>query len=322
MDFELTDDQASLHDELRRFLAGRVDSDARRAMAEQPGAVDRELWRELGAMGVFAPRRRRRPTAASASAWPKRRSSSRSWAGPRCPARWSPPSLAAAVGGLGIDGAATARRSSAWSRPGTRSLVEHLDGLDVAGGARRRRCGRGRATVGRRPRRRPARPAHPGDAGARCARRGGRSTPRLRSRAQGRLGAAGAALQVGLGTAALELGHRVRQGARAVRPADRLVPGGEAPARRRRGRRRGGPGRGLRRRRSRRRGAAEGHRVDDRPHRGQPGRAHRHQACIQVHGGMGFTWELDAHLFLKRVLVLDQAPGTPADAVDAVAATL
>ena len=42
-------------------------------------------------------------------------------------------------------------------------------------------------------------------------------------------------------------------------------------------------------------------------------------ACIQVHGGMGFTWELDAHLLLKRVLVLDQAPSTVEDAIDAMA---
>ena len=46
------------------------------------------------------------------------------------------------------------------------------------------------------------------------------------------------------------------------------------------------------------------------------------EACIQVHGGMGYTWELDAHLFLKRVLVLDQAPGTVSGALGVVAATL
>ena len=26
---------------------------------------------------------------------------------------------------------------------------------------------------------------------------------------------------------------------------------------------------------------------------------------IQIHGGMGFTWEVDVHLFLKRAWVLD-----------------
>ena len=46
-------------------------------------------------------------------------------------------------------------------------------------------------------------------------------------------------------------------------------------------------------------------------------------ACIQVHGGMGYTWELDAHLFLKRAIVLDvtSAPQLEA-AIDALAATL
>ena len=32
------------------------------------------------------------------------------------------------------------------------------------------------------------------------------------------------------------------------------------------------------------------------------------RASIQVHGGMGYTWELPVHLYLKRILVLDQVP--------------
>ncbi|GJM37215.1 MAG: acyl-CoA dehydrogenase [Acidimicrobiales bacterium] len=31
--------------------------------------------------------------------------------------------------------------------------------------------------------------------------------------------------------------------------------------------------------------------------------------CVQVHGGMGYTWEVDAHLFLKRAWVHDLAFG-------------
>lgn len=31
--------------------------------------------------------------------------------------------------------------------------------------------------------------------------------------------------------------------------------------------------------------------------------------CVQVHGGMGYTWEVDAHLFLKRAWALDLAFG-------------
>jgi alkylation response protein AidB-like acyl-CoA dehydrogenase len=34
------------------------------------------------------------------------------------------------------------------------------------------------------------------------------------------------------------------------------------------------------------------------------------KACVQVHGGMGFTWEVDAHLYLKRAWVLDTMFGS------------
>ena len=40
------------------------------------------------------------------------------------------------------------------------------------------------------------------------------------------------------------------------------------------------------------------------------------RACVQVHGGMGFTWEHDAHLYLKRALVLDAGIGSPDEAVE------
>lgn len=43
------------------------------------------------------------------------------------------------------------------------------------------------------------------------------------------------------------------------------------------------------------------------------------KTCIQVHGGMGFTWEVDAHLFLKRAWVLETQFDTPDDAAEAVA---
>lgn len=35
------------------------------------------------------------------------------------------------------------------------------------------------------------------------------------------------------------------------------------------------------------------------------------RASIQVHGAMGYSWEVDVHLFLKRALALTQAWGTP-----------
>jgi alkylation response protein AidB-like acyl-CoA dehydrogenase len=34
------------------------------------------------------------------------------------------------------------------------------------------------------------------------------------------------------------------------------------------------------------------------------------RSCVQVHGGMGFAWEVDAHLFQKRAWILDQMCGS------------
>ena len=43
------------------------------------------------------------------------------------------------------------------------------------------------------------------------------------------------------------------------------------------------------------------------------------KTCIQVHGGMGYTWEVDAHLMLKRAYVLEASFGTRDDWADALA---
>jgi alkylation response protein AidB-like acyl-CoA dehydrogenase len=41
---------------------------------------------------------------------------------------------------------------------------------------------------------------------------------------------------------------------------------------------------------------------------------------VQNHGGMGYTWEADAHLFLKRAWLLEHTFGTRAAHLDALAA--
>jgi hypothetical protein len=46
------------------------------------------------------------------------------------------------------------------------------------------------------------------------------------------------------------------------------------------------------------------------------------KTAIQVHGGMGFTWEVDMHLYLKRAWVLETVFGTSDETADAVAATV
>ena len=46
------------------------------------------------------------------------------------------------------------------------------------------------------------------------------------------------------------------------------------------------------------------------------------KSATQVYGGMGFTWEVDVHLYLKRAWVLDTHFGSVDHHADAVAALL
>jgi alkylation response protein AidB-like acyl-CoA dehydrogenase len=46
------------------------------------------------------------------------------------------------------------------------------------------------------------------------------------------------------------------------------------------------------------------------------------RACIQVHGGMGYTWEIPAHYYLKRTWVLESSFGTLEEHCEKVAARI
>ena len=46
------------------------------------------------------------------------------------------------------------------------------------------------------------------------------------------------------------------------------------------------------------------------------------RACIQVHGGMGFTWEIAAHYYWKRSWVLESCFGSVDEHADALAEKL
>jgi alkylation response protein AidB-like acyl-CoA dehydrogenase len=46
------------------------------------------------------------------------------------------------------------------------------------------------------------------------------------------------------------------------------------------------------------------------------------KAGVQVHGGMGYTWEVDAHLFLKRAYALEPAFGSVDECADEMAGFL
>ncbi|AZQ35512.1 acyl-CoA dehydrogenase [Streptomyces cyaneochromogenes] len=54
MRFQLTDDQRALRDGVRELLTRRFGAEALRAAVDAPGRLDRALWRELGAAGFFA----------------------------------------------------------------------------------------------------------------------------------------------------------------------------------------------------------------------------------------------------------------------------
>ncbi|MFD4001132.1 acyl-CoA dehydrogenase family protein [Streptomyces rubiginosohelvolus] len=54
MDFQLSDDQRALRSGMRDLLGAAFDRDRLRAAVEREGALDRSLWRELGAAGFFA----------------------------------------------------------------------------------------------------------------------------------------------------------------------------------------------------------------------------------------------------------------------------
>ncbi|MFF3029565.1 acyl-CoA dehydrogenase family protein [Streptomyces rubiginosohelvolus] len=54
MDFQLSDDQRALRSGMRDLLGAVFDRDRLRAAVDRDGALDRSLWRELGAAGFFA----------------------------------------------------------------------------------------------------------------------------------------------------------------------------------------------------------------------------------------------------------------------------
>ena len=174
------------------------------------------------------------------------------------------------------------RREPVLSRRRRRRAHPHAarhDGPDPQAGTPRVRRRRGHAH--RHRRRRLGRPVHgarPGRRGAR--RRAGRRRPAM----------------------CLEMSVAVRQGARAVRPPDRLVPGHQAQVRRHAARGRVGKVRRLLRRLVRRRSATTS--CPRWPRWPRPTArtptSTRASENIQIHGGIGFTWEHPAHLYFKR----------------------
>ena len=328
MDFEPTDEQQGLQAELRRFLADRVTSEARRAVADLPGAVDRDLWRALGGMGVFAltlPEADGGVGLGLADATLVFEELGRA-AGP------GPVVGTFLAAGLAADTSADAATGDAvvgLVPAGDPLLVEHLAALDAL-----LVVGDGGVTLTERPGSsrpvdRPLDPLTPVDVVEALPAGHPVGGPAAAARLRTAGGLLAAALQVGLAAAAVDLatGHakertqfgRVIGSFQALKHllADAQV-GVEV---------------------ARAAVQAAGVEIDDaEAGDGDPARAHRAvdgarivasraadratRACVQVHGGMGFTWELDAHLLLKRTLVLDVGVGSPDAALESLAGAL
>jgi alkylation response protein AidB-like acyl-CoA dehydrogenase len=328
MDFEPTDDQLALQAELRRFLTDRVTPEARRAIGERPGAVDRDLWRDLGRMGVFAltlPEADGGVGLGLADATIVFEELGRA----AVPGPVVGTFLAAGLGADISAEAATGQAVVGLTPVGDPAFVEHLAALDAL-----LVVGHDGATLTERPAAsrpvdRPLDPLTPVDVvdtlppGHRV---GG---PEVAARLRSAGGLLAAALQVGLADAAVTLAtdhasERIQFGRvigsfQAVKHllADAQVQIEVARAAVQ---------------------AAGVERDDAEAGDTDPARAHRAadvarivasraadratRACVQVHGGMGFTWELDAHLFLKRALVLDVGLGSPDAAIESLAAAL
>jgi alkylation response protein AidB-like acyl-CoA dehydrogenase len=334
MDFELSDDQVALRDELRRFLADRVTSEARRAAIDLPGAVDRDLWRELGGMGTFAltlPE-----SAGGVGLGLAEVALVFEELGRACvPGPLIGTCLAAGLAGAPVDLGDLPARAAAGEATvglvpaGEPAFVEHLDGLDALLVVGDDAVGLVDPPAAGRAVDRPLDPLTPVTVvdtlptGVEVA-----GTDMAASLCRGHALLA-AAFQVGLAEASVAMGTayagersqfgRVIGSFQAIKHllADAQVQTEVARA------------------------AVQAAAVEiDEAGAAAERTAHAYRsldvarvvashaadgatrACVQVHGGMGFTWELDAHLYLKRALVLDVGLATPAAAAESLAATL
>ena len=321
MDFELSADQVTLRDELRRVLDVSCSSEARRAAMSYPGGVDRGLWQALAEMGVFSlclPE----ADGGVGLGWADATVVFEELGRALVPG----PAIATFLAAPLVDGAATGNAVVGAVDRGTPMLVEHLDGIDVllvvgSDGIGRVDPNAVEGTSLPRPLD-PLSPVHLVE------RFGEASTvadaaAATRWRRDGALLAAAA--QVGIAAGALELAvayakqrqqfGRIIGSFQAIKHmlADALAEVETARA-------------------AVQAAAVE---VDEDTPADVVGRAvagarilasaaaeHSANTCIQVHGGMGFTWELDAHLFLKRSLLLDTQFGGVDESFEAMAASL
>jgi alkylation response protein AidB-like acyl-CoA dehydrogenase len=319
MDFEVDEDEAALQEGIRAFCAGRFPMEFVRALEAQ-GGVDRERWAELGQTGVFA-LRLPEPDGGVGLGLTEAALVFEQLGRAAVPGPVLATHLAAGL----VDGAADGSTVvGAVERPAAPLLIEYLDAIDVlvavdAEGVHAIDPGdlEGRAVEAMDP----LTPLHQVDELPAGQTIGGPEVADAWRREGATLAAA---LLVGLADGALGLAvEYAKEREQFGRPigsfqavkhlcADMLTRTELA--------------------RSAVYAAAvtlDGRGVDD-PQRmvaaakitaGEAARANG-KSCIQVHGGMGFTAEVDAHLYLKRALVLETWFGSADDHSEAVAATL
>ncbi len=333
MDFEPTDDQVALQAELRRFLTDRVTPEARRAIGRRPGGVERGIWRELGSMGVFSltlPETDGGVGLGYAEATLVFEELGRA----AVPGPLIGTFLAGGLDGAGglTGAAAEGVVVGAMARPavGGAAFVEHLAALDALLVVDEHGVSLVEPPLTGRPVARPLDPLTPVDVVDELPAGVAVGGPDLATRLCVVGGLLAGALQVGLADAAVALATdhalqrtqfgrvigsfqavkhlladaqvQVEVARAAVQAAGVELDDADPPD----------PAAAPRARRAVDAARIVASRAADRATR----------TCIQVHGGMGFTWEHDAHLLLKRALVLDAGLGSPEVAVESLAAAL
>jgi len=321
VDLELTPDQTGLQEAVRKLAEGRFPRDRVRALADRPGAVDRELWRELADLGVFS---LRLPEADGGIGL--------GWADAALvfeelgralvpgPLVWA--HLAAGV----VEGAATgAVVVGGMERDDGAGLVEHLDALDTLvvlddGGIWRVDPSEVEADPVAVPLD-PLTPVHRVTRLSQGERLAGAETA-VEWRTAG--AALASAFLLGLADEAttLAVGY-----ARERRQFDRPIGSFQAVKHLL-------ADMVVRVEVARAAVYAAGVTLDQ-PDVGPPARAvaaakvcaadaavGNAKTCVQVHGGMGFTWEVDAHLFLKRAYALEPVFGSRDEHADVMAGFL
>jgi alkylation response protein AidB-like acyl-CoA dehydrogenase len=321
MDFELNDDEVALQEGVRKLCEGRFPMERVRAAQEHAG-VERDGWRELADAGVFAlriPEVEGGVGLGMTEAVLVFEELGRALVpGPLLGSH-----LAAGL----VDGASDGSRVvGIVDTRDTPVILEHLHGLDVVlaiddGGLRAIDPGAIEAEELRKPLD-PLTPVHRVTGALPEGERVAASDAVARMEVDG--GALAAALQLGIAEAVTDLSVAFAKERRQFdRPigsfqavkhlcADMLVRTEVARAA----------------------VYAAGVTLDD-PEVGDPGRAvhaakvtageaavRNAKAAIQVHGGMGFTWEVDIHLYLKRAWWLDTVLGSADAHASAIAAGL